>query len=254
MDNSQNIFEILKEIVFFDNLTDPQLKKISKAFTKETFLMGDQISVGDQELDHIRILINGEVREIVEHPELKKILTLNIEKPISLIGLNSSSGKNPCELISAATDCVFLKIKVKQWESILSKFPDILIHVNEKVRPSNIWEIIRRRTDIGIPEKSKDLKRWIRILTEKACSITVSKDKNIIKNLDSSKEWFLASVLDRFDSGTIINNEILNLIISHDKSIRIIGLPKKLFLKSVEDELEESSFIKSKELFFFEGN
>ena len=248
MDNLQTIFEILKEIVFFDDLTDPQLKKISKSFTKETFLMGDQISVGEQESDHIRILINGEVRELVKHPVLKTILTLNIEKPISLLGLNSSSGKNPCELISAATDCVFLKMKVKQWESILSKFPDVLIHVNEKVTPSNIWEIIGSRTDISIPEKSKDLKRWMRILTEKSSSITVSKDKKIIKNLDKSKEWFLGSILDRFESGTIINEEILNSIISHDKSIRIIGLPKNLFLKTVEDELEDSTFIKSQKV------
>ena len=248
MDNLQTIFEILKEIVLFDGLTDSQLKKISKSFTKETFLMGDLISVGEQELDHIRILINGEVREIVEHPVLKKILTLNIEKPISLLGLDSLSGKNPCELISAATDCVFLKIKVKQWESILSKFPGILIHVNERVTPLNIWAIIGSRTDIRIPEKSKDLKRWMRILTEKSSSITVSKDKNIIKNLDNSNEWFLASTLDRFDSGTLINEEILNSIISHDNSIRIIGLPKNLFLKTVEDELEDSTFIESKKI------
>ncbi len=248
MDNLQTIFEILKEIVLFDGLTDPQLKKISKSFTKETFLMGDQISVGEQELDQIRILINGEVREIVEHPVLKKFLTLNIEKPISLLGLNSLSGKNPCELISAATDCVFLKIKVKQWESILSKFPGILINVNERVTPLNIWAIIGSRTDIRIPEKSKDLKQWMRILTEKSSSITVSKDKNIIKNLDNSKEWFLASILDQFDLGTLINEEILNSIISHDNSIRIIGLPKNLFLKTVEDELEDSTFIESKKV------
>ena len=90
--------------------------------------MGDQIAVGEEKLEDVRILIEGEVREIVIHPQTKKTLTLNIERPISFIGLNLSSGNNSCEFISAATDCTFLTIKVKQWESILSQFPKILFY------------------------------------------------------------------------------------------------------------------------------
>ena len=248
MDASQTIFEILKEIVFFNGLKDSELKKISKDFIKETFLMGDQISVGEEQLSDIRILINGEARQIVEHPETKKTLTLNIESPISFIGLNSSSGKNPCVFISAATDCVFLKIKVKRWDLILKKFPNILINLNDKLIPSSIWEIIKNRSDLEIPEKSKDLKKWIRIVTEKSSSITIFNDKNVVKNLDDSKEWFLASMVNQYMPGSILKDNLLNKIISDEKPIKIIGLPKNLFLKKVEDQIKDDSLINKRKV------
>ena len=69
--------------------------------------MGDQISIGNSNLKEIRILIEGEVRQIVEHPITKQTLTLNIEKPTSLMGLNFPLGDNPFVLVSAATDCHF---------------------------------------------------------------------------------------------------------------------------------------------------
>ena len=241
MDNTQTIFKILREISFFKTLTDYRLKKISKNFIKETFLMGDQIAVGEEKLEDVRILIEGEVREIVIHPQTKKTLTLNIERPISFIGLNLSSGNNSCEFISAATDCTFLKIKVKQWESILSQFPKILFSLNKKIRPSSIWEIIKNRSDIKIPEKSKDLKPWIRILTERTSSIMVFEDKDVVKNLDNTKEWFLASTLDGYQPGKIVCDDLLSSIISHKKPIRIIGLPKNLFFQEFEEQLKDHS-------------
>ena len=78
MENTQTIIEIISKLFIFKKLTNPQIKKISKSFSKEYFSMGEQISIGKEPLEYVRILITGEVREIVEHPITKKFLTLNI--------------------------------------------------------------------------------------------------------------------------------------------------------------------------------
>ena len=109
MEKELTVVEILKSTFFFKNLTETQIKGFDKSFSKEYLQMGDQIFIEDSSLEEIRILVNGEVREVVEHPNTKKTLTLNIEQPISLIGLNLYKAQNHFVYISAATDCFFFK-------------------------------------------------------------------------------------------------------------------------------------------------
>ena len=248
MEKDLTVIEILKSTFFFKNLTETQIKGFYKSFSKEYLQMGDQIFIENSSLEEIRILVNGEVREVVEHPNTKKTLTLNIEQPISLIGFNFYKPQNHFVYISAASDCFFLKVNIKKWEAILNQFPEIESLINENIRPSDIWPIIKKRTELKIPEKSKDLKKWIRSLAEKAILATVSEDKSIVQNLDNTKEWFLASTLGEFETGTILDENILNSIISNEKSTKIIGLPKNLFLNKIEDPFNESSFVKSKKV------
>ena len=137
MKDTSTVFEIIKKIPIFEALKENQKKKISKFFIKEYFSMGDHIVVGKVKTEYGRILISGNVRQIVEHPINKNIMTLNIEKHISYLGLTYDEQVNPFELVSAATDCFLLKIKIKDWEILLKEFPEVSFILNGSISGSS---------------------------------------------------------------------------------------------------------------------
>ena len=225
MKDTSTVFEIIKKIPIFEALKEYQKKKISKFFIKEYFSMGDHILVGKDKTEFGRILISGNVRQIVEHPINKNIMTLNIEKHISYLGLTYDEQVNPFELVSAATDCVFLKIKIKDWEILLKEFPEICLILNECIRPSNLWPLINNRKDILIPEKAKDLKKWINLILDKSEAITFYDEKDFIKFnqayrlFETGGSPFFASAI-----GDIGNNltdeELIQAFPMHEKDIK----------------------------------
>ena len=204
MKDTRSVFEIIKKVPIFEALKENQKKKISKFFIKEYFSMGDHIVVGKVKTEYGRILISGNVRQIVEHPINKNIMTLNIEKHISYLGLANDDLINPFELVSAATDCFLLKIKIKDWEILLKEFPEIHLMLNECIRPSHVWPLINNRKDISIPEKPKDLKKWINLVLDKSEAITFYSENDFNKVLKDDKEWLLASTSDQLIQGEIL--------------------------------------------------
>ena len=101
----------------------------------------------------------------------------------------------------------------------------------------------KKRKDLNIPAKSKDLKKCIKLLAADSESITLLHDQNVIKDLDSNKDWHLASNFENYQFGMILSNELINQIkIENKKSLRIIGIPKTLFLKKEENRLLNNSF------------
>lgn len=248
MENNKTISEIIKDLNFFKDLNDTQIKKISKNFTKEYLAMGDLIPIGNTYSDDLRILISGEVREIIEHPITKKTLTLNIEKPINLIGTPLWSLDNPFVYVSAASDCFLLKANIKKWEAIFKQFPQVETLINKNLNPSDIWPIIKSRNDLKVPETPKELKKWIRIIVESSESINLINNENLIDNFDHNKEWYLASVLEHYELGSILDEKLLNKIkLDTKKAIRVIGIPKTIFLKKEDNNLEKNYLISKKE-------
>ncbi len=236
MKDTRSIFEIIKKVPIFEALKENQKKKISKFFIKEYFSMGDHIVVGKVKPEFGRILISGDVRQIVEHPIKKNIMTLNIEKHISYLGLANDDLINPFELVSAATDCFLLKIKMKDWEILLKEFPEIHLMLNECIRPSNVWPLIYNRKDISIPEKSKDLKKWINLVLDKSEAITFYNEKDFNKVLKDDKEWLLASTSDQLIQGEIFKKNFLEKVNLQKTPLKIIGLPKNIFSKNINNQ------------------
>ena len=237
MKDTSTVFEIIKKIPIFEALKEYQKKKISKFFIKEYFSMGDHILVGKDKTEFGRILISGNVRQIVEHPINKNIMTLNIEKHISYLGLTYDEQVNPFELVSAATDCVFLKIKIKDWEILLKEFPEICLILNECIRPSNLWPLINNRKDILIPEKAKDLKKWINLILDKSEAITFYDEKDFNKVLKDDKEWLLASTSDQLIQGETFKKNLLGKVDLKKIPLKIIGIPKNIFSNDINNQL-----------------
>ena len=198
--------------------------------------MGDHIVVGKVKPEFGRILISGDVRQIVEHPIKKNIMTLNIEKHISYLGLANDDLINPFELVSAATDCFLLKIKIKDWEILLKEFPEIHLMLNECIRPSHVWPLINNRKDISIPEKPKDLKKWINLVLDKSEAITFYSENDFNKVLKDDKEWLLASTSDQLIQGEIFKKNILEKVNLQKNPLKIIGLPKNIFSNNINNQ------------------
>ena len=236
MKDTRSVFEIIKKVPIFEALKENQKKKISKFFIKEYFSMGDHIVVGKVKTEYGRILISGNVRQIVEHPINKNIMTLNIEKHISYLGLANDDLINPFELVSAATDCFLLKIKIKDWEILLKEFPEIHLMLNECIRPSHVWPLINNRKDISIPEKPKDLKKWINLVLDKSEAITFYSENDFNKVLKDDKEWLLASTSDQLIQGEIFKKNILEKVNLQKNPLKIIGLPKNIFSNNINNQ------------------
>ena len=81
MKKSEDVFEILRNIKIFDEFNIQQIRSICKYFKVEEISMGEPIIFGDTIPEYIYILIEGQVRQLVEHPSTKELISLNVENP-----------------------------------------------------------------------------------------------------------------------------------------------------------------------------
>ncbi len=224
--------QIIRDSSYFSELTDGEIDKIKDYFVVENIDMGEPIIFADAMPENIRILISGEVRELIEHPKTNKLMSLNIAKDSHIIGWVSMQAKKPEEFVSAATDCVFLKVEFENWRNILINFPQVMRVLNKKLKPSDIWPLIQDNDELIIPEQTKELKKWINEISLNSKSIYLYPGKNKISTLDKTKDWFFSSTSDQFTfKDSVKIEEINNTFITDDFPIRIVGIPSKLAKK-----------------------
>ena len=143
MKNQKDVFEILKNIKIFDFLNDQQVRRISRYFKNEDISMGEPIIFGDTIPEYIYILIDGQVRQLVEHPSTKELISLNVENPNYFVGWLSNQNEKPEEFVTAATECNFLKIKSSSWSKIIKDFPKLIELLNQDVLARDIWPLLK---------------------------------------------------------------------------------------------------------------
>ena len=81
----------------------------------------------------MRILIEGEVRQLTNRPINNNTLTIELHSPNYIVGLPSFQANTPLELITAASDATFLKIDTKDWLKILDEFPNVSNQLNKRI-------------------------------------------------------------------------------------------------------------------------
>ena len=82
MADSKAIIKIIKNINIFECLDDKEIKNIQKLSTIEKIKMGEPILIGSDVEQYVFILIEGEVRQLVNHPKKKELISLNVENLI----------------------------------------------------------------------------------------------------------------------------------------------------------------------------
>ncbi|WP_269615935.1 peptidase domain-containing ABC transporter [Prochlorococcus marinus] len=234
MSNSSSIKNSLRTLEIFQGLDDIQIEKISLFFSEEKISMGEPILFPDVLNDKLLILISGQVRQLVEHPARGNTITLSLYNPNHIIGLPSYQANKPIELITAATDCILLKINISDWRKLEIEFPENVYSANNKISSSDVWPLIPKNKDIVFPDTTKDFKKWVENLSLQSETIIVNSFQDQPKNLDASKIWFIASQGDNNRYGAEIDSEAPLLLESDDFPVRFIGIP---LLKS-DDNLQ----------------
>ncbi len=224
MKNQKDVFEILKNIKIFDKFNIQRIRSICKYFKVEEISMGEPIIFGDTIPEYIYILIEGQVRQLVEHPSTKELISLNVENPNYFVGWLSNQSQKAEEFVTAATDCEFLKIKSSNWAKIIKDFPELIKLLNQDVLARDIWPLIRERR-IEFPKKTKDFRKFIKNITYNSKTITFLPNDEPLEKLDSSLEWLVASKFESFSFGEKFN---LKKLVKNDSPLRIIGIPKLL--------------------------
>ena len=151
---------------------------------------------------------------------------MNIASPNYVVGWFSTQINESKQLITAATDCVFLTIKLSDWLDLISRLPSIVKNLNNKIFPEEVWYLLISKKSIHIPEKSKDLKNYLRDISVVSNSITVFNKKDGFPELDKKSDWFISSKTEKFRYGENINLNKFKLI--NNFPLRIIGIPKEL--------------------------
>ena len=205
MKKSESKLSKLREISFLKEVDTKDLKKISSLFSEEKISMGETIHTGGVKTEFIRILIDGQVRFLAEHPSTKSLVSLNIASPNYVVGWVSVQINEKKELITAATDCIFFKIKLSDWLDLINRLPSIINNLNTKIYPEEVWYLLASKNNIKIPEKSKELRNFLRDLSLISNSITLLNKKDGLPDLDKNYDWFIASKIENLPYGETIN-------------------------------------------------
>ncbi len=226
MKNSKLVLNSIKDIKLFSNFGESNLKEISNLFEVEKIKMGEPIFDEKSSKDYIKLLIEGEVRQLVEHPDTKKFISLNIQKPFYIFNWNLKDSFD-LGIETASIDCLFFKIKKLNWKTFTDKYPSIFTEFYKEIYPIDIWSFVKDKNNHEIPNKSKDLKKFINNLCRNCKSFVFTSDNNQFSKSDEMFEWRISIGDDQFDFGDIIDikdDKILKKLKKYP--VRLLGFPK----------------------------
>ena len=224
MKEKTKLIEYLKEIDIFNEFKENNLIKISSFFSIEKFPMGEPIILGDQLPNYFYFIFEGEVRQLIESPIYKKTISLATYKKGYLVGWPSFLSGVPLELITAATDCILLKISKKNWLKVIEEFSIYKIE-NQEISPSLVWPILKKEKKIAFPTKVREFRNLINNYCSKSKLITIYKKNEIDKKLKKDKNWFFREKSENYSYGEPVYLEKINLFEKDKFPLNLIGIP-----------------------------
>ena len=145
----------LKEILLFESLDQTYLKEILEKFELVNYQMGESILLEEKIPNSFYVVLEGQVRQLVQNPVSKRTVTLATYNKGYLIGWSSFTFKQPIEFITAATDCKLLKISKNDFLNITNNFKSVLLKINEQNYPSLIWQLLKSQEKLNIQIRLK---------------------------------------------------------------------------------------------------
>ena len=217
----------LKEILLFESLDQTCLKEILEKFELVNYQMGESILLEEKIPNSFYIVLEGQVRQLVQNPVSKRTVTLATYNKGYLIGWSSFTFNKPIEFITAATDCKLLKISKNDFLNITNNFKSVLLKINDQNYPSLIWQLLKSQEKLNIPDKAKDFRYWIESINSKSQQFLCNPSSKWNDFPHKKTNWFLATDLEKFKIGILLNKEIFTQILELNiKSFQIIGLQK----------------------------
>ena len=199
--------------------------------------MGDPLLLANQIPTDILILLQGQIRQIINNPVNGEIMTLGLQKPPYVIGFKSCKAAFPLEFVTAADECQLARIKYKDWINLITLYSDNN-SIQSKVFPDEILPFLIENNKVLFSKKVKAIRTYINKLADSSSVIEVSNTKEIQQmKLDVHKKWYLASNLEFMPYGTDLEiSDNLKILKENSKTFRIIGVPKKINEKPIEEK------------------
>ena len=133
----QKLVDVLKTIGISIPVDDEKFSELEKFVKFESFNMGDPLLLANQIPTDILILLEGQIRQLINNPVNGEIMTLGLQKPPYVIGFKSCKAAFPLEFVTAADECKFARIKYKDWINLITLYSDNN-SIQSKVFPDEI--------------------------------------------------------------------------------------------------------------------
>ncbi len=202
-------------------------KSINKLIKFEKYEMGSPVLLADQIPTDILVLVEGTIRQIINNPINGEIMTLGLQSPPFIIGNKSCKAYFPLEFVTAATDCKFVRIKLKDWYDLTNLY-SVKESISTKVFPEEIFPILLKNDKSLFSKNIKVIRSQINKIADLANSIDIFDKEDLEQvNFDGEKKWYLATNLKFMSYGADLEfSKNLEILKEKNEEFRIIGIPK----------------------------
>ena len=221
----------LRNLPPFSSFDEEVLSNLESVSTLCEYEMGQSI-INNIISDSVCILVNGEVRHLVDSSDESSPFTLNLYSPPYVAGFPSLLAGHPVEFLSAASHCHVLKVPKSDWLHFLDTNDSAGNYFYQKLYEADVWPLVQLQSNLIKPSGKKELRSWLKTVTKSSIALTFGS----LKDFKSAKKyhWFVASsASDSFSYGDTLNQYIFDsLNLSLNDKLRVIGIPIRFFESS----------------------
>ena len=105
-------FRDLSKVSYFSNFCESTLESLLPLIKVKYIKIGELLLGGKQVPSEIYFLIDGQLRQHVNHPQSRKRLTLKVHQEPYIAGLASYHAQLPIEFVTAASDCTLIEFNL----------------------------------------------------------------------------------------------------------------------------------------------
>ncbi len=224
------------------------LDKWNEKLNLKKYKIGETILASNSISKSVLLLISGKIRlRGISNNKEKKVFSLGVLNSPELIGLVSNKIKKPIEIVSACSDCIFLSIPYKEWNSFQLEIKnDELKKKLDKIDLSELWYLLNEiLQNLDYPNEPRELKKFLKNYQEIILSFNSYEEfKKSIQSETSEYKWL---ILNKVRSNQFVYESIsykeINEFKSRESLDRIIGLPTKYldipFQKTLKSNKQE---------------
>ena len=218
---------------------------IANSSEEISLLMGEFLITPDDYTNELYVLLSGRLRQTVRKPnDPDNFFSLAIYEPPFIAGLASHEAGISLETLSAAEDSQLLKIPRDSWDSIVQSHHEIRTQILQVVTPADLWPILALQTDFNLPNKLKELKLAIQVLSAKSKVLWVSPGQPISFSSALDDRFFVANS-SQLDYGLAIAHDQLEALPQRiSKPLKLICAPSSFTeLSAASPEVPSSNAI-----------
>ena len=231
-------FRDLSKISYFSNLGDSTLESLLPLIKVKYIKIGELLLGGKQVPSAIYFIIDGQLRQHVNHPQSRKRLTLKVHQEPYIAGLASYLAQLPIEFVTAASDCTLIEFNLSHIDSITQNNKDFKELLFNNLSSSDLWPLLCRLYESSVPHSSRELQQWINKYANQSRQFLINSLEDFHYENNEKKLLFNASAHPDYGYANRLTLEDINTakLTNLSKPLRIIEVVKK------ENALEDARY------------